>query len=91
MRKRQTNKGRPITPLLPTLAGWFQHRNTRYPVMWGGVPIVEINDAVRTIVRPMGVPAFTRAAAKPPSPLSTILKRAAVARFALPNRSHKRL
>jgi integrase len=57
--KRQTNKRRPIIPLVPTLRGWLEHWNTRYPVLWGGEKIVEINDAFRTIGSPMGLPKFT--------------------------------
>ena len=57
--RRQTKKRRPIIPVTPTLRGWLEHWDTRYPVSWAGGPIREINDAFRSIVRPMGMPDFT--------------------------------
>jgi len=56
--KLQTKKRRPITPLCPTLRGWLIHWDARHPEIWNGGPIREINDAFRSIVRPMGLAQF---------------------------------
>ena len=57
--KLQTKKRRPIIPLCPTLRDWLTHWDARHPVIWNGGPIREINDAFRSIVRPLGLGEFT--------------------------------
>lgn len=57
--KRQTKKRRPVIPLAPTLRAWLEHWGSPRPIVWGGAPIAEINDAFRRIVRPLGMPEFT--------------------------------